>query len=72
MTHSDDLSDDQAHWLQRVLESRPKKGFLDEFEIPHDVYNALVAKGLIWLPHGVVEITPDGIRALARRPVQPD
>ena len=68
LTHSDELTDDQVCWLQRVLESRPKRGTLDHFVVPDDVRVALVEKGLIRWHHGVVEITLDGIRAIARRP----
>jgi hypothetical protein len=68
MTHSEELSDEQARWLTKVLESRPRKGAPDQFVIPDAVHDALVEQGLIRWHQGHVEITLEGIRAVARRP----
>lgn len=65
-----DLTEEQAYWLRRVLESRPKHGVLDTFTIPHEVYHVLIGKGLIRWHHRAVEITLDGIRAIARHQPQ--
>jgi hypothetical protein len=71
--HTHDLSNEQARWLKRVLESRPKKGAFDRFTIPEDVQDVLVEKGLIrrWR-NGTVEITLDGICEVARRRLAQD
>lgn len=72
MMRSDELDDEHAHWLKKVLESRPRRGAPDQFVIPDDVHDALVEKGLIRWQNGAVEITLEGIRAIARRPPPPD
>ena len=71
MEHVRDLTDEQARWLRRVLETRPKRGGLDVFTIPDDVHDALVEKGFIRWVRGQVEISLEGIRAISRyRPQQ--
>ena len=68
-----DLTEEQAHWLRRVLQTRPKRGELDVFTIPDDVHNALIEKGLIRWVRGQVEISLEGIRAISLyRPQQTD
>ena len=67
---ANDLTEEQAYWLRRVLETRPKRGLLDNFVIPHDTYNVLIGKGLIRWHRRVVEITLEGIRAIARHQPQ--
>jgi len=64
VTHSDDLTDEQASWLRRVIEAKPKEG-PNEF-VPDDVHDALMEKGLIQWRHGVLEGTLEGIRQWAR------
>lgn len=68
-----DLTDDQALWLKRILESRPKRVLFDHFTIPEDVEEVLVSKGLVrrWR-NGDVEITLGGIREVTRRPLAQD
>ena len=67
------LTDDQAVWLQRILESRENTGLFDRLAIPEDVENALVAKGLVRrFRNGDVEITLGGIREVTRRPLVQD
>lgn len=67
------LTDDQALWLKRILESRPKRVLFDHFTIPEDVEEVLVSKGLVrrWR-NGDVEITLGGIREVTRRPLPED
>ena len=67
------LTDDQALWLKRILESRPKRVLFDHFTIPEDVEEVLVSKGLVrrWR-NGDVEITLGGIREVTRRPLAED
>jgi hypothetical protein len=62
-----DLTDEQAHWLARVLQTRPKRGLLEQFTVPFDVQNALVEKGFLKWRRSALEITLEGIRAVARR-----
>jgi len=65
----DNLTDEQAHWLRRVLQSRPRSVLFDRFTIPEEVKEALVEKGLLRLwRNGAVEITLDGIREMTQRP----
>ena len=71
MTISRDLTDEQAYWLKRVLESRPRQTPPDQFSIPTDVHDVLIDKGFIRRHRGAVEITLDGIREVARRPPEP-
>lgn len=71
MQNHDNLTDDQVHWLRRVLQSRPRSVLFDRFTIPDEVKEALVDKGLLRLwRNGAVEITLDGIRALTHRPAE--
>jgi len=72
VTEAHDLTDEQAHWLARVLQTRPKRGLLEQFTVPFEVQNALVEKGLLKWRRSVLEITLDGIRAVARRQVVQD
>jgi len=66
-----DLTDEQAHWLRRVLQSRPRSVLFDRFTIPDEVKDALVEKGLLRLwRNGAVEITLDGIREMTQRPAE--
>jgi len=69
-----DLSDEQADWLKRILESQPRRTLFDRFAIPDDVRDVLAEKGLVrrWR-NGAVEITLDGILEVTRRrPQAPD
>ncbi|HET7065214.1 MAG TPA: hypothetical protein VFI49_13140 [Rudaea sp.] len=66
------MTEEQARWLTRILETRPKKAPLDHLVVPDDVNDALVEKGLIRWHRGLLEITLDGIRAVARRPLPQD
>lgn len=61
-----ELTREQAYWLARVLATRPKDGPLDNFTIPDEVHDELVAGGLIHWRRGAVEITLEGIREIAR------
>ena len=71
MQNHDDLTDEQAYWLRRVLQSRPRSVLFDRFTIPDDVKETLVEKGLLRLwRNGAVEITLDGIRAITHRPAE--
>ena len=73
MEDARDLTEEQAHWLRRVLQTRPKRGGLDVFTIPDNVHDALIGKGFIRRIHGHVEISLEGIRAISRyRPPEPD
>jgi hypothetical protein len=65
-----ELSDEQADWLKKILESRPKRVLFDQLSIPDEVQDALVERGLVrrWR-NGAVEITLDGIREVTRRPI---
>lgn len=67
MTDIYDLSDDEAHWMMRLLRTRPKNGLLDKFAMPDSVHDALVERGLIRWTRGKMEITLDGVRAVGRR-----
>jgi hypothetical protein len=69
-----ELSEEQADWLRRILESQPRRTLFDRFAIPDDVRDALAEKGLVrrWR-NGAVEITLDGILEVTRRrPNVPD
>jgi len=63
-----ELSDEQADWLKRILESHPRRTMFDGFAVPGDVRDALAEKGLVrrWR-NGAVEITLDGILEVTRR-----
>ena len=61
------LTDDEARWLMRLLQSRPKNGLLDQFTMPDPIHHALVKKGLMHWRRGKMEITLDGIREIGRR-----
>lgn len=60
------VTEDQANWL-RILESRQYNGATDSLEVPDDVLDALVKKGLVhrWR-NGDVAITLGGIREVAQ------
>jgi hypothetical protein len=67
------LTDDQAAWLKRILDSRENTGLFDQPDIPEDVQNVLVAKGLVRrFRNGDLEITLGGIREITRRPLLQD
>jgi hypothetical protein len=67
------LTDEQAVWLKRILDSRDNTGLFDQLVIPEDVQNTLVAKGLVRrFRNGDVEITLGGIREVTRRPLLQD
>jgi hypothetical protein len=69
-----ELSDEQADWLKRILESHPRRTVFDGFAVPDDVRDALAEKGLVrrWR-NGAVEITLDGILEVTRRrPLAPE
>jgi hypothetical protein len=67
------LTDEQAVWLKKILESRENAGLFDQLVIPEDVENTLVAKGLVRrFRNGAVEITLGGIREVTRRPLLQD
>ncbi len=73
MEDARDLTEEQAHWLRRVLQTRPKRGELDVFTIPDNVHAALIGKGFIRRVHGQIEISLEGIRAISRyRPPETD
>ena len=63
-----ELSDEQANWLKRILESHPRRNMFDGFTVPDDVRDVLAEKGLVrrWR-NGAVEITLDGILEVTRR-----
>jgi len=62
-----ELSAEQAEWLQRIHESRTRRAArLDRISIPDTVHDQLVEMGLIRWHERAIEITLDGIRALAR------
>jgi len=60
------VTEDQAIWL-RVLESREYEGLSDRIEIPDEIIDALVEKGLVrrWRD-GAIAITLGGIREVAQ------
>lgn len=60
------VTEDQATWL-RILEGRQYEGQSDHIEIPDDVLDALVRKGLVrrWRD-GDIAITLAGIREVAQ------
>ena len=67
------LTDEQAVWLKRILDSRDNTGLFDQLVIPDEVQNTLVAKGLVRrFRNGDVEITLGGIREVTRRPLLQD
>jgi len=62
------LTKEQADWLTKLLQSRPKRGFVDDCTMPGEVADVLVQKGLVrWWRRGAMEITLDGILAVTRR-----
>ena len=61
-----ELDDEQAYWLRRVLETRPRIGAREMVNIPDPVHDTLVDKGFIRRREELVEITLDGINAIAR------
>ena len=67
------LTDEQALWLRKILESRENTSLCDQLVIPEHVENVLVAKGLVRrFRNGDVEITLGGIREVTRRPFVQD
>ncbi|HZX92009.1 MAG TPA: hypothetical protein VFE67_15335 [Rudaea sp.] len=67
------LTDDQAVWLKRILDSRESADMFNQPVIPEDVQNVLVAKGLVRrFRNGDLEITLGGIREVTRRPLLQD
>jgi hypothetical protein len=60
------VTEDQAVWL-RILETREYEGSSDRIEIPDEVVNALVEKGLVrrWRD-GAIAITLGGIKEVAQ------
>ena len=60
------VTEDQAVWL-RFLETREYEGSSDRIEIPDEVVDALVQKGLVrrWRD-GAIAITLGGIREVAQ------
>jgi hypothetical protein len=60
------VTEDEAEWL-RILESREYDGLSDWIEVPDDVLDALVEKGLVrrW-SDGAIAITLGGIREVAQ------
>ena len=65
MTHSEDLTEEQARWLGRIIEAKPKEGPM--IVVPDDVHDALTEKGLVQWRHGLLEATAEGIRQWVRR-----
>lgn len=63
------LTEDQAEWLKALLDSRRKQKPGKPFRMPDDIRIALSAKGLIHCARGNDEITLEGIREVARRPL---
>lgn len=61
-----ELNDEQAYWLRRVLETRPRLGLRELVAIPETVHDMLVDKGFIRRRQEIVEITLEGINAIAR------
>ena len=74
MTATQELTDDQAYWLKALLETRPRSHRLlvRDFRMPNDVSDSLAARGLVRWVRGALEITLDGIREIARRPLPED
>ncbi len=60
------VTEDQATWL-RILESREYEGLSDPIEIPDEILDSLVEKGLVrrWRD-GAIAITLGGIREVAQ------
>jgi hypothetical protein len=60
------VTEDQAVWL-RILETREYEGSSDRIEIPDEVVDALVQKGLVrrWRD-GAIAITLGGIKEVAQ------
>jgi hypothetical protein len=65
VTHSEDLTGEQARWLRRIIEAKPKEGPMSV--VPDDVHDALTEKGLVQWRHGLLEATTEGIRQWASR-----
>jgi len=65
------LTQEQARWLQALLETRPRRqsNLVSKFRMPEDVHCALAEKGLVRWMRGTLEITLEGIREIARRPL---
>jgi hypothetical protein len=65
------LTQEQAHWLQALLETRPRRhtALVSQFRMPEEVHCALAEKGLVRSIRGTLEITLEGIREIARRPL---
>ena len=60
------VTEGEAVWL-RILENRQYEGLSDHIEIPDDVLDALVEKGLVRLwSDGDIAITLGGIREVAQ------
>lgn len=74
MTGVHGLTDDQAYWLKALLETRPRTQKVSPrgFRMPDEVRESLMAKGLVRWVRGALEITLEGIREIARRPVAED
>ncbi len=62
-----DLTDEQARWLAKLLLARPRNGETDNLSMPDDVHDVLAAKGFLQWKKGAMEITLDGIKEVARR-----
>jgi hypothetical protein len=62
-----DLTDEQARWLAKLLLSRPRNGEVDNLSMPDDVHDVLAAKGFLQWKKGAMEITLDGIKEVASR-----
>lgn len=65
MANQYELTEEQAYWLRRVLDRRPRDGLLDTFVIPDTIHDELIARQLIHWRRGLVEITLEGIREIA-------
>jgi len=65
------LTQEQARWLQALLETRPRRhtNLVTQFRMPEEVHCALAEKGLVRWIRGTLEITLEGIREIARRPL---
>ena len=74
MTATQELTDDQAYWLKALLETRPRSNKLlaRNFRMPLEVTQTLAARGLVRWVRGALEITLEGIREIARRPMPQD
>jgi hypothetical protein len=65
VTHSTELTDDEAIWLKRILDANAQNTFFDYLSLPKSIHDALVDRGLVEWNAGALEITAAGSAAAA-------